>query len=491
MRNRKIWLTAVVIALVAVMSFSLAACNDDDNKKPIVTMTISDTSKTLTVGDDAYTLTAEVYADNVKKTDAVITWTSSNPSAVTLSATTGGSVSITPVAAGQSTITATSGGVSKTCVVSVTEAAVEYTTYKITVNFEQAIGEGDLYTYYIYDYAKADGNWTSANDNAGTVSNERKTFVYEISVSELVVDKGQLTFSLTLNKDTNWTNVIVAYVITLEEGKTEYTINYDNAHYTATVNVKTDAADSYADMAVVFYTADNEESVIEFTETAVADGEKFKTTASGAVLNGSTSYKLFANYGKDTETMIKEETDYAGAATVNIDLSTTGINYTDITSIVGDAGFEATSDWSINSSAWTAEGFSTEWLYKSDHYAGSNSVQWATGGDQTNAVNGTAASLTQTVDNTDAFAVGDSIKLSIWVNGGVSGFDDFNIIIGNQKINALSKITTDWSWVEVEIEVVLTADDIDENGNLLIGFSATPNSDSSYLSIDALSLYLG
>jgi len=91
-----------IIALVAIIGFSMTACGDDDEGTVAVTgVTVSPTTLSLTLGSNATgTLIATVSPDNA--TNKNVSWSSSDTSKATVSNGT-----VTAVAAGTATITVT------------------------------------------------------------------------------------------------------------------------------------------------------------------------------------------------------------------------------------------------------------------------------------------------------------------------------------------------------------------------------------------------
>jgi len=110
-----------IIAMIAVIGFSMTACGgDDDNGGDVAVtdVTLSPTTLSLTVGGVAETLTATVSPSNA--TNKALSWSSSDTSKATVSNGT-----VTAVAAGTTTITVTTadGNKTATCLVTVSSGS--------------------------------------------------------------------------------------------------------------------------------------------------------------------------------------------------------------------------------------------------------------------------------------------------------------------------------------------------------------------------------
>jgi len=177
-----------ILALLAIIGFSMAACGDGggddggsttpggstgggdngDTTVAVTGVTLSPTTLSLTVGGDTGTLTATVAPDDA--TNKGVTWSSSDTSKVTVST----SGVVTAVAVGTATIsvTTTDGNFSATCKVTVTPVAVTGVTLSsTTLSLKVGGDKGTLTATVAPSNATNKGvTWSSSDTSKATVS---------------------------------------------------------------------------------------------------------------------------------------------------------------------------------------------------------------------------------------------------------------------------------------------------------------------------------
>ena len=167
-----------VIALVAIIGFSMTACDDGTKDIPVTGVTLNKTSLSLTVGGTE-TLTATVSPSDA--TNKAVGWSSSNSGVATV---TNGTV--TAVTAGSTTITVTTadGGKTAQCTVTVTGSTTPTTP---TTNSLDGIWE-----------ISGGGMKISVSGSTGIVN----AFGNVNALGQSAIDKGYLTLN-----STDWRNL--------------------------------------------------------------------------------------------------------------------------------------------------------------------------------------------------------------------------------------------------------------------------------------------
>jgi len=167
MKN-KFW----IIALIAIIGFSMAACDDGDDGATTVHVkgvTLNKNIITLNIGDTE-TLTATVAPNNA--TNKAVKWSTSNEAIATV-ATNG---VVTAVAAGSATITVTTadGGKTAICVVTVTggNSGTPDLSGNITINPSTGVNINTQLTANYSGSETVSYQWKKGDANVGTNSNK-------------------------------------------------------------------------------------------------------------------------------------------------------------------------------------------------------------------------------------------------------------------------------------------------------------------------------
>jgi len=169
-----------IIALLAIIAFSMAACDDgSDGGVPVTGVTLNKSSISLTVGETA-TLTATVTPNNA--TNKAVTWITSNPAAATVA-----NGVVTAVGTGSATIRATTayGGKTAACSVTVTDGVpvTGVTLNKSSISL--TVGKTETLTATITPNNATNKavTWSTSNAAAATVANGVVTAVAAGSVT--------------------------------------------------------------------------------------------------------------------------------------------------------------------------------------------------------------------------------------------------------------------------------------------------------------------
>lgn len=226
--------------------------NVSTNVIDVQSVTLSQTTLDLKVGDSSVTLTATVAPDNATSKD--ITWTSDNTSVATVANGT-----VTAVGAGTATITASAGGKIATCTVEVTRNPVLVTS--IAINAEKTeLVEGDKETLTATVTPSAADNknvtWSSSDTDIATVDTNGLVTAKSagnVTITATAADGSTVSNSIELTikaKTIAVTNVSLSKTtLSLEKGKTETltaTVAPDNA-----TNKKVTWSSSNANVATV------------------------------------------------------------------------------------------------------------------------------------------------------------------------------------------------------------------------------------------------
>ncbi len=158
---------------------------------PVTSITLSNTTKTATVGDDPIQLTAKVVPSDA---DGTIAWSSSDAKVATVNA----NGTVTVKAAGSATITASAGGRSATC--SVTVKAKQIATTPTGSGFSAGVMANDVETAEVLEKIKEQAGGTL---NLVVAAVAQLTEPAKQAVDQLLADGAKVadTFDIHLSKD--------------------------------------------------------------------------------------------------------------------------------------------------------------------------------------------------------------------------------------------------------------------------------------------------
>lgn len=188
---------------------------------PITSIALNKTNLTLQVGQSEI-LTVSYTPTNA--TGKAITWTSSNPSVATVSAT----GEITGVAAGTTTVTATTkNGQTATCAVTI-ESAPDIVATSVTISTPQKtnliVGETLTLSAVVLPETTTDKTvvWSSSNSSVATVDNTGKVTAIGSGEVTITAKCGDASGTITLKVESIITSLSLSSTeLTLEKGRKE------------------------------------------------------------------------------------------------------------------------------------------------------------------------------------------------------------------------------------------------------------------------------
>jgi uncharacterized repeat protein (TIGR02543 family) len=168
-----------IIAIVAIIGFSIVSCGGDDPDPPLATVSVTgvslNKSSTTVIVGGKETLTATVAPNNA--TNKNVTWSSSDATKATVS-----NGEITAIAAGSAVITVTTADGNKTATCNVTVSATAVAVTGVSLNKSSTsitVGETEILTATITPSGATNQNvnWSSSNTAVATVNGGTVTAV--------------------------------------------------------------------------------------------------------------------------------------------------------------------------------------------------------------------------------------------------------------------------------------------------------------------------
>ncbi|MBE6069870.1 MAG: hypothetical protein E7211_19580, partial [Clostridium lundense] len=162
--------TAVVTAAANDGSGVSASCIVTVGEITVTSVTLDPTSLSFNLTSDTKTATLTAAVDPANATAGTVAWMSSNPNVATVSAATGGSITVTAVGAGSAIITASAGGKTATCTVTVTAPVSGVTLDADSLDLVK--GASAVLTATVAPESAANKNvtWSSDDDTVATVT---------------------------------------------------------------------------------------------------------------------------------------------------------------------------------------------------------------------------------------------------------------------------------------------------------------------------------
>ena len=248
-------------------SVTLTSAYADMNAVSVSGVSLDKTTATMNIGDVAY-LTATLSPDNA--TDQNVSWTSSDPSVVTVSNSgsfvTAGSSTITAVGKGTATITVTTedGSLSATCTVTVnapvTGVSLDNTTATMIVGDTKQLTA----TVQPTNANDQDVTWSSSNESVATVSSDGLITAVGKGTAKITVTTEDGSFTATCTVTVN-----IAVTSVSLDNTDIYIIVGNTEQLTATV-----LPDNASDKSVTWSSSDETVATVSSAGlvTAVAEG---------------------------------------------------------------------------------------------------------------------------------------------------------------------------------------------------------------------------
>ncbi len=376
---------ALITATAADDSDVKAVCTVTVSLKKVTSISLSQTSKTMKVGDSS-TLSATIAPSDAE--DKRVTWSSSNPSVVSVTA----SGAIQALSKGTAIVTATTvdGSFSASCTVKVEGTVSSISLDKTMLRLEVGSNSTLKATTYPDEALSSNISWTSSDASIVSVSGGY-VYAYKVGTATITVSYGDLTVTCTVIvseksvvKEDTKENTDGSKTVTKEEK----TVSGDSTITTNTEETKDKDDKSMGSDVKISAESENKAVKTEATVKKDADGKVIESNVKTTV-----EAKIQTKDGKEIVTVSKEDilsaVDQIGAVK-----NTAGGNVEPV--IVIDIG-----------KASTASSSSIDLSYES-------LVQIADGNDTTLRVNTSAGTLEMSSDVISTLSSdGSDLKLGI------------------------------------------------------------------------------
>ncbi len=376
---------ALITATAADDSDVKAVCTVTVSLKKVTSISLSQTSKTMKVGDSS-TLSATIAPSDAE--DKRVTWSSSNPSVVSVTA----SGAIQALSKGTAIVTATTvdGSFSASCTVKVEGTVSSISLDKTMLRLEVGSNSTLKATTYPDEALSSNISWTSSDASIVSVSGGY-VYAYKVGTATITVSYGDLTATCTVIvseksvvKEDTKENTDGSKTVTKEEK----TVSGDSTITTNTEETKDKDDKSMGSDVKISAESENKAVKTEATVKKDADGKVIESNVKTTV-----EAKIQTKDGKEIVTVSKEDilsaVDQIGAVK-----NTAGGNVEPV--IVIDIG-----------KASTASSSSIDLSYES-------LVQIADGNDTTLRVNTSAGTLEMSSDVISTLSSdGSDLKLGI------------------------------------------------------------------------------
>ena len=201
-----------------------ATCSVTCKAVAVTSITLSPESLSLYLGGSKASVTATVAPSNA--TDKTVTWTIDKTSIATISAS-GSTVEVTPVAAGTATLTATSGSITKTCTITVSAAAPEWTL--VTSTSDLVVGQKYVITQNAKGMTAGDISSQYLTVKSSTFSSD-KTKITTLSTDAVQLTLGGSSDSWTFkNSSGNFLGATAVKKLAWGSGTTTWSISIDTS----------------------------------------------------------------------------------------------------------------------------------------------------------------------------------------------------------------------------------------------------------------------